>query len=458
MRRQVTRISGWRAIALCIILLLTACSSGTTDPAKESTQQGKEFANKELRIAVFEGGRGKEYWNAVKKRFEEDYPGVTVSIVSSPKIMDIIKPQIVTGNPPDLIHVAELEATGTIQAMIRDRLLLDLTDIFEGNALDADIPLKDKIIDGLLDYAKPKGDGKIYSAPFYNSPMGLIYNQTLFEQKGWKVPQTWDEFLELGEVAKADGRSLFVYQGLHPGYNESVFWPAVASLGGLDLIRKIQQYDEGVFETDAVRTVMELYDTIAKRGYILPGTVAMTHIQAQTAFLQGKALFIPCGIWIENEMEGVPREEGFEFGFLAPPSFHAMDQRYVMSYLDSMYIPAKAKNIDLAKEFIRYQYNDDIVKLNAELTKGTIAIKNGAEIAKPYISPVFYESTHVFNTGVKPIIFQWKPAPLSSNSMHDDLWYSIGDIMNRTMTVDQWQTRLEATSSKFRELLASPSV
>lgn len=221
-----------------------------------------EFANKILNLAVFEGGQGKDYWLAVKQRFESDYPGVTVNLTSSPKIMEILKPQIAVGNPPDIIYISQSETTGMIEEMLIDKLLLDLTDVFEGNALDNQEPLKNKMLDGILDYANPLGDGKIYAAPFYTSPMGLIYNKTLFEKKGWKLPETWDEFLKLGELTKKDGRSLFTYQGLFPGYLESIFWPSVASVGGMEDVWKAENYEKDAFRSDSVRQIAEVLSAI----------------------------------------------------------------------------------------------------------------------------------------------------------------------------------------------------
>ena len=36
----------------------------------------------------------------------------------------------------------------------------------------------------------------------------------------------------LGDLAKAEGIALFTYQGIYPGYIESVLWPAIGSAGG----------------------------------------------------------------------------------------------------------------------------------------------------------------------------------------------------------------------------------
>ena len=413
----------------------------------------KQFANKELNIAVFEGGFGKAYWEEIVKRFEADYPGVKVNMTSNPKIMDVIKPQLVAGNPPDFIYVPLSDNSKTIDAMIRDKALLDMTDVFESKALDKDVLLKDVMIDGILDYAKPHDDGKIYYAPFNLATLGIWYNQALFESKGWEVPATWDQFFALGETAKQENRSLFTYQGIYPSYNEIIAIPSIASAGGMDAIKNVMNYEENAFKSDAVKKTFDVFNTIAQKGYLMPGTVALNHAQAQTEFLKGKALFIPNGNWFESEMKDAPREEGFKFGFMAPPVFQEGDQRYAYTSFDGLFIPLKAKNPELAKAFIKYQFKDDSVKLNAEKSSGIAAVKNGAEMAKPFVPESVYNSVKVFDNGVKPILFQWKVTPKTEIVINDEVYNPINNIMNKKMTVDEWINRADKASTKLRELI-----
>ena len=152
----------------------------------------------------------------------------------SPTIGDIIRPQIVAGNVPDFISMNDNDTTGLISSMIRENALLDITDVFEGPGLEDTSPLKEQVLEGVLNTAKcsPYSDGKVYLAPFNASPMGLVYNKTLFEENGWELPETWDEFFALGDKAKEKGIALFTYAGIHPGYMESLLWPAIASAAG----------------------------------------------------------------------------------------------------------------------------------------------------------------------------------------------------------------------------------
>ena len=130
--------------------------------------------------------------------------------------------------------------------------------------------------------------------------MGWVYNNTLFEENGWELPETWDEFFALGDKAKEKGIALFTYAGIHPGYMESLLWPAIASAAGIDTTTDISNYVEGSFSSPEVMEVLANIQKIAADGYLMEGTVALNHTQSQTDMMMNKALFIPNG----NCMEG----------------------------------------------------------------------------------------------------------------------------------------------------------
>ena len=59
------------------------------------------------------------------------------------------------------------------------------------------------------------------------------------KRTAWETPVTWDDFFELGDKAKEKGIALFTYQGIYPGYLESMLWPALASATGIDNMKAI---------------------------------------------------------------------------------------------------------------------------------------------------------------------------------------------------------------------------
>ncbi|GGH10850.1 carbohydrate ABC transporter substrate-binding protein [Paenibacillus segetis] len=441
-------------------------SKNTTNAANEATGDGtKTFENKELNIAVFQGGFGPDYWNEIVSKFESAYPGVKVNMTINPKVGDVIRPQIVAGNPPDFLSISDTEQSGIVLSLIKEKGLLDISDVFESKALDKDQTIKDMILPGMLDSTRfqPYQDGKIYLAPFNAGPMGLIYNKTLFAEKGWEVPETWDEFFALGDelnkeenyLVNADGsktkRALFTYQGIYPDYLEEILYPAIASAGGTETLDKIYNYEEGSFKNDTVKKVLDIFYKISKDGYLMDGTVALNHTQSQTDMMMGKSLFIVNGNWMENEMKDSPREAGFEFGMTPVPVFNKGDQKYVLSSYEQFSIPAKAKNPELAKEFLKFLYTDESVKLFAEKANGAYALNDAKELSKPYLTKGVYDMFDAYNGSVS-ILQGWQSLPKGSKvSVVTEMFKNtITPVMTGQMTTDQWMDNVEKAFAQIR--------
>lgn len=427
------------ALVLCLIMLTAVL------PFHAEAQTQKEFSDKVLNIAVMEGGFGRAYWDAVVSNFERDYPGVKVNITSSPKIFDLVKPMFLAGNPPDFYYTTDVSSYAS------DGALLDLTDVFESKALDKDVLLKDVITEGFLEAGMPLRDGKIYYAPSDEAIMGIWYNKTYFESKGWEAPKTWEEFFALGEKAKAEGKALYTYQGIYPSYNEMVLFPTIASAGGMEALNAIQTYAEGAWSNEAAKKAMSVFYDIAQRDYLLSGTTGMNHTQAQTEFLKGNALFCPNGTWFSGEMKDMIPETGFSFGFMAPPVFNEGDQQYAQAGTSYYLIPAQAKNAELAKEFLKYQYTEESARLNAEKAQDITCIKGAVELAKPYVDASIYEAFKAYDQGVKPVIMSWAAVAASSVKPSDAIWNPLTDVSNKNMTVEQWSNSIEESMATLRE-------
>lgn len=421
----------------------------STDAAASETN----FENKELSIAVFEGGYGPDYWVEIVQKFEAAYPGVKVNMQINPKIGEIIRPQIVSGTVPDFISMNDNETSGLIASMIKEKALLDISDLFEEKAINSDTVLKDMIMDGVLDTAKcaPYGDGKIYLAPFNASPMGLVYNKTIFEENGWQLPVTWDDFFALGDKAKEKGIALFTYQGIYPGYIESVLWPAIASASGLDNLKEIGSYKAGTFGNTDVLKVLDNIQKISTGGYLLKGTTALNHTQSQSEMMMNKALFIPNGNWMEGEMKDAPRADGFKFGLCPAPVLEAGQEKYVMSSIEQFSIPKNAKNPELAKEFIKFLYTDDSVKLFAEKANGIYALKDATELTKGIVTDGVYEMNKIYEQAT-PMVFAFDALPEGTKVVpRDSVFKVLSDVMNGKMTTQEWADGVEASFAEVNK-------
>jgi len=300
-------------------------------------------------------------------------------------------------------------------------------------------------------------------APFNAGPMGMVYNQTLFDQMGWKVPATWDELFAMDRLlddpatyvnigGTMERRSIFTYQGIHPGYLESILWPSIASSIGMEGLARISNYEAGAWNNPQVRAVVENLARLGTEGYLMEGTVAMDHTTSQAMMMMGRALFIPNGLWFPGEMAEAPREEGFVFAMAPPPSVNAGATRYVMSASEQIAIPKAAKEPGLAEELLKFLYTRDSVAKFAELAGGNIAVINAPEIIAPYIDPDVANMLRAFEMG-SFMLFGWSAVPegFPIVPVAEVFTDNMSPLMTGVMSVDDYIARQEEVASMVRD-------
>ncbi|WP_133016929.1 carbohydrate ABC transporter substrate-binding protein [Clostridium cuniculi] len=443
--------------ALIATTLFAGCgNSSSTDSAKESsttvnTDSGEE---KVLRIAALEGGRGVAHWEKLVENFEESHEGVKVELTTASNLEEVIRPQIQGGNIPDLIYLATGRPEALTETFINEQALHDLTNVMNMTVPGESVKVKDKILDGFLDTSStsPYGDGKTYLAPLFYSPTGLFYNKGLFEEKGYDVPKTWDEFFALGDKAKADGIYLFAYPTA--GYFDSAMPAMLAASGGIEGFNKAMNYEEGFWTSEEATRVLETFEKL--KDYTEPSVVANAngdnYKKNQQLILDNKALFLPNGDWLPGEMADAPRADGFEWGFTAYPAYEEGGDMYSYNFFEQMYIPAEASNIELAEEFMAYLYSDEAVGIIAELGKSVVPVEGAIEIASQYLDDLQIEMLSVYENGAKPVMGGFAATePIEGLVWNDSYILIIDSIMNGTKTVEDWQNALVSASDRLRE-------
>ena len=128
------------------------------------------------------------------------------------------------------------------ETFVKDNNVEEMTDVLEMTVPGEDVTVKDKILPGFVDNSitNPYGDGKTYLMPMFYGPGGLFYNKGLFEEKGWEVPETWDEMWELGEKAKEDDIALFTYPTA--GYFDAFFYDLLHETAGAETFQDCLLY------------------------------------------------------------------------------------------------------------------------------------------------------------------------------------------------------------------------
>lgn len=423
------------------------------EPTKEATkddtkEETPEVVEQTLKFAAFEGGYGTEMWSEVIAAFEASHPGVTVELTIDKRIEEVISPGMKAGDYPDVVHCATGREAALTETLTKEKLILPLTDVLEMTVPGEDVKVKDKIVGGFTDTlaTNPYGDGITYYAPMFYSPCGLFYNAGLLEAKGWSVPTTWDEMWALGDKAAAEGIALFTYPTT--GYFDAFTYALIASVGGPDAFNSAMTYQDGIWESDALTQVFDIVGKLAK--YTEKSTVANANnenfTKNQQLILDNKAIFVPNGTWLPGEMAEAPRAEGFKWGFTALPALTTGGSGYSFTWFEQMWIPAQAKNQEMAKEFVAYMYSDEAAAIFAK--SAAIQPILGVSANLEGDNKMFYS---IYDNGAKAVMGGFTATtPVEGVDMATTLFGTVNSIVSGDKTVEQWQQAVEAVSDQLR--------
>lgn len=424
--------------------VLVACSSGAAGDS-----EGSGDGSVVLDVAALEGGYGTDMYDQVAAAYEELNPDVTIELQTSKSIEDEITPNMKAGQYPDLVVLGQGRQAALTETLVKDRALEDLTDVLDATVPGEDVTVGDKLIDGIVGNlnTNPYGDDSTYLMPMYYSPTGLVYDQGLFEEKGWTLPTTWDELFALGDTAKAEGISLFTYPTA--GYLDSYFFSLLATVGGEDFYEDVMTYQEGVWTTDEAAEAIDL--TAHLLTYASPTTVGYANEQDftknQQQILDRTAVFMPNGTWIAGEMADAPRADGFTWGLMPLPALDDGGDRYLTTSVESAWIPSEAEHVDEAKEFLAYLYSDEAAAIFAE-SNAVQPIAGMTDTLAPELAGFYAQYDQ---PGVTALVGGFaSTAPVEGVNIKSTLFDTANSIISGDKTPEQWLTDLDVASEKLR--------
>ena len=442
-RKFVKKLIAVSLVSAMSVSMLAACGSSNDGGSGESGSDGDV-----LKVAAFEGGNGAEIWKKIAAAFEEE-TGCKVELELSSELDQVLTKEIQNGDVPDVVYYNLGQKSGFTETMLKEEAVADISDVFDDE-------LKGKMLDGILDgtAAQPYGDGKIYLAPIFYTQTGFWYNANLVgEGKQYALPTTWDEFFQLGQQAKADGRALFTYP--QSGYFDATIYAMLAQAGGTEYYNNALTYDANTWSSEEGKKVLDTVAQLVSSDNIWADTVSNANTDGgfkinQQAVIDGEALFMPNGSWVVGEMANSTPSD-YEWGVMGVPKWSADESQAVYTFTEQMWVPADAQNIDLAKEFIKFMYSDTVVDLC--LANKTTNAETGKESDSPIVVPVKGAAEKLpegvikssFQTGddIVAVTGTWATtAPIEGLDMKGSVYGPVDSISNGEMTVEEWQAQL----------------
>lgn len=309
-----------------------------------------------LDITIFKGGYSDEYaTEGHQVLYGNKFPEAEIIHVGTEQISEVVQPRFRGYAPPDVLMNAGGERMEMDQ-LVRDGELTDLRDLLRAPSIDdPSLTVEETLRDGVVEAGQVGSGDEVFGLPYDFAGYGLWYSQQLFEDNGWIVPTTWAEFLAVCAEIKASGMAPLTYQGKFPYYMLDPIITLAVRHGGREVMTGFEEdWGSDAWSHDSVEQAVEAWAEFVSNDYVLEGTASMTHLDAQDAWLQGEAAFIPCGSWLENEeKDDIPSD--FNMGFIPVPSLEASAEPNLVQATPGEHyvVPRYANNPAGAFEYLR---------------------------------------------------------------------------------------------------------
>ena len=309
---------------------------------------GKEQTNGKVKIEVVQyKPEAVDVFEELEKKFNETHDNIELVIDSPNDAMTILKTRFIREDNPDIIGIG---SDVNYSNFLDSDMLMDISD-FDG--LD-DIKEAYLKTDKELEYVPMDG---VYAMPYMANAAGVLYNKDMFEEHGWTIPTTWDEFTALCEKIEAEG-----IQPLYFGFKDSwtclAPWNAIAvDLAPSDVCSEVNKGNTTF--TDNYREVAEKEKALL--AYAQDNPAAYGYNDACTAFAKGESAMFVIGSYAVPQIKSVNPDMNID-SFVFPASNNA-EENVLNSGNDLQFsIMKNCEHKEEAYEVLRFFMEDENVQ------------------------------------------------------------------------------------------------
>ena len=396
-----------------------------------------------LEIAAFQGGYGVDFFEECIAEYKKLHPNIRIEFRGNPRMWEQLLPRFAAGTPPDI----SWPGWGmNIWSLIFDNHVLPLNKYLDEPAYGSNLSWKEAFIPTLLNKGKFKDT--YYIIPFNFDSFGLWYNENLFTAHGWKIPQTYEEFLALCETIKEQRIAPITFAGRYPSYAmRGFFYPWLVSAGGYDVLKRIGNLEEGAWKHPACLRAIQCIMELKRRFYFQSGCIGMNHTESQMEFLVGRVAMIPCGTWLHSEMRNLLPPD-FKMAFMLTPVFPegVGDPGAVLAGIDGQWlVSSQTQHPDESVDFLKFLASPEKAK-EFVLKKGSLmSLKIPADFDPPEYLREAFRAANKAQTIYNPDFESWYPA------LATEINNAFNNVYNEIITPEEFLERLERVSQKIRQ-------
>ena len=274
-----------------------------------------------------------------------------------------------TTEPPDVVFWF---AGNRMKAFVDRGLLDDVTDLWKKNNYDQAFKSTAPAM---------TVNGKQWGVPFSYYQWGVYYRKDIFDKYGISAPKTWDEFLAAGKKLKQNGIVPVTIGTKFPWTAAGWFDYLNLRTNGYDF--HIQLMDGKVPYTDPrVKDVFAKWKELIDAGFFLPNNSNYSWQESVPFFMNGKAAMILIGNFFTQTIADNMKDKigFFPFPTIKPDLADGED-----APVDTIHIPAKAKNKAGARKFLEFVAKPEMQEMIAAGTKTLPANLNAKAPVDPFL-------------------------------------------------------------------------
>ncbi|MDT0122467.1 sugar ABC transporter substrate-binding protein [Paenibacillus sp. RRE4] len=405
-----------------VLILLSACGSAGNN------ESGKQ---KSLDFLWFSDGKEGEVIKEIIKEYEQSNTNVKINLieVGFKDIQTKLKTMLSGGKPPALTRVTD---TGSFANQA-----VDLTPYVQ-NAEQ----FQDQFIDSLKPYYIM--DNKLVAAPMDVTANGLIYNKTLFDKAGVKVPTspdevwTWDEYIAaLKQVMDKGGARYGMVWDVTPHR-----WSTLLYQNGGSILT--EDGSAAAINSEAGIRSMEMFKQLHQEG-IMPESVWLGGENPNNLFRSGTVAAHWAGNWMISNYKDIT---DFEWGVTYMPKGTQRSSvpggKFLMAFKGSGQEEEAAKFIEyLTSKEVNSKYNQESLFMSPRKDSSTLNYEFGKEMFEIFSDELKNSSPLAAN--------DWSRQTLISK-ISTDLKNNIMDVLSDKATPQQ---ALDIMAKKINEAIAS---
>ena len=331
--------------------IMSGCGNGQEDNGKVTIEivQYKPEA-----VKVFE---------ALEQKFNETHDDIELKIDSPNDAMTILKTRFIREDYPDIIGIGG--------------------DINYSNFLDSNMLMDIPYLEALhkeLEFIPMDG---VYAVPYMANAAGVLYNKDLFDQHGWTIPTTWDEFTALCESIQNAG-----IQPLYFGFKDT--WTCLAPWNAISV--DLAPSDVCAQVNRGETTFTEQYREVAERTkallqYAQDDPFAYSYNDACTAFARGESAMYVIGSYAVPQIKSVNPDMNID-SFVFPASNNA-EENILNSGNDLQFsIMENCPNKEAAYEVLDFLLEDENVQAYID-DQSAVPCKEGDFVLPTMLSGMF---------------------------------------------------------------------